>query len=147
MLEEVVSDPAYPHRPDAVADLADVRLKMGEYESAQALAEQALEMGATAAGCLVLGSLAFEYYRLDEAIGWFEQAIGASTAGDSSWLAAHQVLADVYAQRGESSAERVLHHALAALEHTDAGSEWRLPLQRHADWARAALGGNDRVLN
>jgi hypothetical protein len=41
----------------------------------------------------------------------------------------------------------VLHHALAALEHTDAGSEWRLPLQRHADWARAALGGNDRVLN
>jgi tetratricopeptide (TPR) repeat protein len=147
MLEEVVSDPAYPHRPDAVADLADVRLKMGEYDSAEALAEQALEMGATATGCLVLGSLAFEYFRLDDAISWFEQAISASSAGDAAWLAAHQVLADVYAQKGEGSAERVLHHALAALEHTDAGSEWRLPLERHVRWARETLGGHDRVLN
>lgn len=147
MLEEVVSDPAYPHRPEAVADLADVRLKMGEFDSAESLAEQALEMGATATGCLVLGSLAFEYYRLDDAVRWFEQAISASSIGDASWLAAHQVLADVYAQKGESSAERVLHHAVAALEHTEPGSEWRLPLQRHVEWARAALGGHDRVLN
>jgi tetratricopeptide (TPR) repeat protein len=146
-LEEVVSDPTYPHRPEAVADLADVRLKRGEYESAEVLAEQALEMGATANACLVLGTLAFEYYRLDDAIRWFEQAISASTVGDSAWLSAHQVLADVYAQRGEVSAERVLRHALAALEHTDGGSEWRLPLQRHVAWARGVLGGHDRLLN
>lgn len=147
MLEDVVSDPAYPHRADAVADLADVRLKLGEYESAEALAEQALEMGATGTSCLVLGNLAFEYYRLDDAVRWFEQAISASAAGDGIWLAAHQILTDVYAQMGEAYAERVLRHALAALEYTDAASEWRLPLEKHVAWARSVLGGHDRVLN
>jgi tetratricopeptide (TPR) repeat protein len=146
-LEDVVSDPTYPHRAEALADLADVRLKMGEYESAEALAEQALEMGATATACLVLGTLAFEYFRLDDAIRWFEQAISASAAGDSVWLSAHQVLADVYAHKGEGSAERVLHHAIAALEYTDPASEWKLPLQRHVGWARGVLGGHDRLLN
>ena len=147
LLTEVVSDPAYPHRAEAVADLADVRFKLGEYEAAGALAEQALDMGASASACLVLGNLAYEYYRLDEAIGWFEQAIGASEAGDPVWLAAQQVLADVFAQRGEGSAERVLHHAQAALAYTDAGSEWRLPLEYHVGWARGVLGGHDRLLN
>ncbi len=147
LLGDVVSDPAYPHRAEALADLADVRFKLGEYEAAEAVAEQALDMGATASACLVLGNLAYEYFRLDEAVGWFEQAIGASGAGDPVWLAAHQVLADVFAHRGEAFAERVLHHAVAALEHTDAGSEWRLPLERHVAWARQILGGHDRVLN
>ncbi len=147
LLTDVVSDPAYPHRAEAVADLADVRFKLGEYEAAEALAEQALDMGATASACLVLGNLAYEYYRLDEAIGWFEQAIGASEGGDPVWLAAHQVLADVFAQRGEGSAERVLHYAQAALAYTDTGSEWRLPLEHHIGWARTVLGGHDRLLN
>ncbi len=147
LLGEVVSNPAYPHRAEALADLADVRFKLGEYDRAEALAEQALEMGATASACLVRGNLAYEYYRLDEAIGWFEQAIGASASGDPVWLAAQQVLADVFAQRGESGAERVLHHAQAALEYTDVGSEWRLPLEHHVAWARSVLGGHDRLLN
>ena len=147
LLGDVVSDPAYPHRAEAVADLADVRFKQGEFEAAEALAEQALEMGATASACLVLGHLAYEYYRLDEAVAWFEQVISASGSGDPLWLAAHQVLADVFAQRGERGAERVLHHAQAALAYTDAGSEWRLPLERHAAWAREVLGGHDRLLN
>jgi tetratricopeptide (TPR) repeat protein len=147
LLGDVVSDPSYPHRAEAVADLADVRYKLGEYEAAAALADQALDMGATASACLVLGNVAYEYYRLDEAIGWFEQAIGASGSGDPVWLAAHQVLADVFFQRGETGAERVLHHAQAALEYTDVGSEWRLPLERHVAWARETLGGHDRLLN
>lgn len=147
LLGDVVSDPGYPHRAEAVADLADVRFKLGAFEAAEALAEQALEMGATASACLVLGHVAYEYYRLDEAVAWFEQAIGASGHGDPVWLVAHQVLADVFAQRGEGFAERVLHHAQAALAHTDAGSEWRLPLEGHLRWARGILGGHDRVVN
>ncbi len=147
ILGDVVSDPAYPHRAEAVADLADVRFKLGEYEAAEALAEQALDMGATASACLVRGNLAYEYYRLDEAISWFEKAIGACANGDPVWLAAHQVLADVFAQRGESGAERVLHHARSALEYTDVASEWRLPLEQHVAWARGVLGGHDRLLN
>lgn len=147
LLGDVVSDPGYPHRAEAVADLADVRFKLGAFEAAEALAEQALEMGATASACLVLGNVAYEYYRLDEAVAWFEQAIGASGHGEPVWLVAHQVLADVFAQRGEGFAERVLHHAQAALAHTDAGSEWRLPLEDHLRWARGILGGHDRVVN
>lgn len=147
LLGDVVSDPTYPHRAEAVADLADVRLKLGEFEAAQGLAEQALEMGATASACLVLGHVAYEYYRLDEAVGWFEQAIAASQQGDAVWLAAHQVLVDVFAQRGERFAERVVHHAQAALAFTDPGSEWRLPLEEHLRRGRATLGGFDRILN
>jgi tetratricopeptide (TPR) repeat protein len=147
LLGEVVSDPQYPHRGEALADLADVRLRLGDFDQAQAHAEQALELGATAPACLVLGGLAFEYFHLDEAVRWYEQALAASQTGDPSWLAAHQMLADVHAQRGDRAAERVLRHAMAALEHTETGSEWRIPLERHVLWARSLLGGHDRVLN
>ncbi|MEJ2288974.1 MAG: tetratricopeptide repeat protein, partial [Deinococcales bacterium] len=86
MLAEVVSDPTYPHRAEALADLADTRLKMGEFDAAEVLAQQALEMGATAAACLCLGNVAYEYFRLDDAISWFEQAVSASQPGDPVWV-------------------------------------------------------------
>lgn len=147
LLEDVLADEQYPHRAEALADLADVRLRLGDFDAAQRDAERALEMGAVAPACLVLGALAFEYYHLDEAVRWYEQALAASQTGDGTWVAAHQMLADVHAQRGDAAADRVLRHALAALEHTDAASEWRLPLEAHVARARALLGGHDRVLN
>lgn len=147
LLEDVLSDPRYPHRGEALADLADVRLRAGDFEQARSDAERALELGAIAPACLVLGALAFEYFHLDEAVRWYEQAVTASQAGEPSWVAAHQLLADVHAQRGDEAAERVLRHAAAALEHTDPGSDWRLPLEAHVARARAVLGGHDRVLN
>ena len=147
LLEDVLADAHYPHRAEAIADLADVRLRLGDFDDAQREAERALELGAVAPACLVLGALAFEYYHLDEAVRWYEQALAASQPGDGTWVAAHQMLADVHAQRGDGAADRVLRHALAALEHTDAASEWRLPLEAHVARARALLGGHDRVLN
>lgn len=147
LLAEVVSDPSYSHRAEALADLADVRFRRGEFESAQTLAEQALELGATAPACITLGNIAYEYYRLEEAASWFEQAVSASSAGDPFWVSAHQMLADVYAQMGEEHADQVLLHARAALEHTDPASEWYLPLTQIADEAKARLGGFDRLLN
>lgn len=147
LLSDVVSDPSYPHRADALADLADVKLRGGEYEAARTVAEQALELGSTAPACLTLGSVAFEYYLLDEAAGWFEQAVSASQPGDPLWTSAHQMLADVYAQKGDEHAARVLMHAKAALEYTPQGSEWYLPLARHVENAKARLGGFDRPLN
>lgn len=147
MLSEVVSDPTYPHRAEALADLADTRLKMGELDGAAVLARQALEMGATAAACLCLGNIAYEYFRLDEAISWFEQAVSASQPGDAVWVSAQQLLADAYSWRGEGMAERVLTHARLALAHTEPASEWYLPLRRHVAAAQAALGGHDRLLN
>ncbi|MEJ2668688.1 MAG: hypothetical protein P8Z81_16610 [Deinococcales bacterium] len=147
MLSEVVSDPTYPHRAEALADLADTRLKSGEFDGAEVLARQALEMGATATACLCLGNIAYEYFRLDEAISWFEQAVSASQPGDPVWVSAQQLLADAYAWSGEAMAERVLTHARLALEHTDPASEWYLPLRRHLATAKRLLGGHDRLLN
>ena len=147
LLTEVVSDPSYPHRGDALADLADVRLRYGDLEGAQHAAEQALELGATAAACLTLGNIAYEYYNLEEAVSWFEQAVSSSQPGDPYWVSAHQMLADVYAQMGEAHAAKVLMHAKVALEYTEPSSEWHLPLTQYVEEARAALGGHDRLLN
>ncbi|HZJ09846.1 MAG TPA: tetratricopeptide repeat protein [Trueperaceae bacterium] len=147
LLAEVVSDPSYSHRADALADLADIRLRNGEFEAAHVVAEQALELGATAPACLTLGNIAYEYYRLDEAASWFEQTISASQAGDPYWVSAQQMLADVFAQLGDDHAEQLLRHARAALEHTDASSEWHLPLTRYLEQAKRVLGEFDRLLN
>ena len=89
--------------------------------------------------------LRFDFFGTGDSPGTDEQADISGWTADA--MAAHQMLADVHAQRGEGAAERVLRHASAALEHTDAGSEWRLPLERHVVWARGLLGGHDRVLN
>ena len=147
VLADVVADESYPSRAIALSELADVHLRTGDVDRARMTAEQALEAGAVAPACLVLGALALEYYHLDEAVRHYEQALAASTPGDPNWLAAHQFLADVHAQRGPSAADRALRHALVALEHTDATSEWRLPLEAHVAWARNVLSGHDRLLN
>lgn len=147
LLSEVVTDPSYTHRAEALSDLADVALRRGDLEGAANLANQALELGATAPACITLGSVAFEYFRLDEATSWYEQAASASTQGDPYWVAAQQMLADVYAQMGDEYAPRLLQHAKAALDHTEPGSEWHLPLKKYVDDARSKLGGFERVLN
>jgi tetratricopeptide (TPR) repeat protein len=147
ILEAVVADEGYPTRALAISELADLYLRTGDLERARITAERALEAGAVAQACLVLGALALEYYHLDEAVRCYEQALAASTPPDPNWVAAHQLLADVHAQRGEAAADRALRHALTALEYTDPTSEWRLPLEAHVAWARAILGGHDRLLN
>jgi tetratricopeptide (TPR) repeat protein len=146
-LERVVADPSYPHAAEALADLADVRVRAGDLEAAQRDAERALELGAAGPANLVLGAIAYEYFRLDEAIRCYEQALSAALPGDPVWVAAHQMLTDLHAQRGEVGAEQALRHAQAALPYTDAGSDWRLPLEERILWARNLLGGHDRVLN
>ncbi len=147
LLSEVVTDPSYTHRAEALADLADVALRRGDLDGAANLANQALELGATAPACITLGSVAFEYFRLEEATSWYEQAASASQQGDPFWVAAQQMLADVYAQMGDEYAPRLLQHAKAALDHTEPGSEWYLPLKKYVDDARGLLGGFERVLN
>src|SRR5690606_10168174 len=147
MLNEVVSDPSYPHRADALADLADVRLRSGECESVQVVASQDHEPGDPAPCSKSHGNSSHEYYRLEEAAAWFEQAISASQLGDPYWVSAQQLFADVYAQLGDEYASRTLMHARSALEYTDPTSEWHLPLTQYVADARQRLGGFDRLLN
>lgn len=146
-LEELLLDPDYPHHGEATADLAEVRLRRGDLAAARETAMRALELGAVGPACLALGTIAFEYFDLDEAAGWLEQAASATAAGDPTWLASQQLLADVFAQRGAPAAERLLTHARLALAHTDPGSEWARPLQGHVRQARRWMGGFDRLLN
>lgn len=147
LLSEVVTDPSYSYRGEALADLADVYLRRGDLDGAANLAQQALELGATAPACITLGSVAFEYFRLEEATSWYEQAASASHPGDPFWVAAQQMLADAYAQMGDDYTPRLLQHAKAALTYTEAGSEWYLPLRQYVDDATTRLGGFERVLN
>lgn len=146
-LEEVLLDPDYPHHAEATSDLAETRLRRGDLPGARDIAGRALELGASASACLTLGTVAYEYFDLDEAIVWLERAVSATDPGDPNWVAAHQLLADVHAQRGPSAADLLLLHARQALEHTEVGSEWAGPLQGHVDRARRWLGGADRWLN
>lgn len=146
-LDEVLLDPDYPHRGEALADVAERHLRGGALPEAEQAARRALEAGAVAAGCFALGSIAYEYFDLDEAASWLEQAVSASSPGDPTWVTSHQLLADVFAQRGPEAAERLHTHARLALRHTDRGSDWHRPLQHYVERARALLGGHDRVLN
>lgn len=144
---EIAADEAYAFRADALADGADLLLRLGELDEAREAAEKALEEGGPPTACLTLGSIAFEYFRLDEAVTWFERAASASEPGDPTWVQAQQLLADVFAQQLPQQAERLLKHARAALEHTGTHSDWFLPLQQYVEVAQAHLGGSDRVLN
>jgi tetratricopeptide (TPR) repeat protein len=146
-LDEVVADLAYAYRADALADLAEVLFKLGSFDRAELLAQQALELGATATACFTLGSIAYEYFRLDEAVTWFERAASASEPGDPVWILAQQLLADVFAQKGPEVAERLVTHARAALAYTDPSNEWFLPLKGYLETAQRQLGGYRRVLN
>jgi len=147
VLGELLLDPDYPHHGEATADLAEARLRQGDLVAARTTATRALELGATGPACLTLGTVAFEYFDLDEAIVWLERAASAATTGDPTWLAAQQLLADVHAQRGPDAAAQLLMHARQALAWTEPGSEWQGPLERHVAQARAQLGGHDRWLN
>lgn len=144
---QVVEDEDYAFRGEALADQADLLLRRGDLDEARAAAERALEEGGPPTACLTLGSIAFEYFRLDEAVTWFERAAAAAAPGDPIWVQAQQLLADVFAQQLPEQAERLLRHARAALDHVGPHSDWYLPLQQYVEMAQAHLGGNDRVLN
>lgn len=147
LLADVLGDPDYPQRGEAFADLAECRFKAGALDDAEAAARNALELGAVALACLTLGNVAYEYFRLDEAATWFEQAVAASSVGDSAWLGAQQMLADIFSQQGPSAVERLHHHARAALAYTSPASDWYLPLQRYLSDASETLGSSGRLLN
>jgi tetratricopeptide (TPR) repeat protein len=146
-LDDLLSDPDYPHRADALADLADVHLRLGDLRAAQDAAERALAAGAEASACLTLGTVAFEYFDLHDAVAWLERAVATASEGDPTWLAAQHVLVDAHAQRGAVAAPDVVRHARAALEHADPAGEDAAALQAALVAARRQLGGRDRVVN
>ncbi len=146
-LRKVAADSDYEWRAEVLAELADLAFREGDNREAERLANEALALRPVATAYLCLGSIAFEYYRLSEAVSWFELAAGTATDGDPGWVAAQQLLADVFAQMGPDNADRLYLHAQAALKYTDARNDWYLPLRNHAENARRALAGQRRLVN
>lgn len=146
-LQEVMQNEDYPFRAEVYADLAEVAFRRGNFQEAERLAHVALDLGAVARACLSLGHIAYEYYRLDEAVSWFEQVVSASREGDTDWLSAQQMLADTFVQQGYKQPERVIHHAQAMLRYIPPGDEWRMILEHYIARAKELLGGHSRYLN
>ncbi|MDZ7703947.1 MAG: hypothetical protein U5L04_05615 [Trueperaceae bacterium] len=147
LLRDVLKDGDYPFRGDAYADLADITLRLGDADEARDLAEQGLELGATANASLCLANIAAELFLFDEAEMWLERTLSASSPGDEFWLAASQLLVDTLAQQGYPDPSRVIRHAERVLEHLPPSDEATLVLQHHIGEAKARLGGAKRWLN
>jgi tetratricopeptide (TPR) repeat protein len=147
-LERVLQHHEYPFIPEVHADIAECEYRMGRLPEAQALAEQALSMGAIVTANLVLGAIDMDYYHLDAALEHYGKALESSAPGSREFTLAHQMLADVLAQQGFTQPERILQHAKSALENIQANDEWHHTLQNYVQKAQLILeGGRGRMLN
>ena len=147
LLFETLRAEGYAYRAEVYADLAEVEYKLANLSAAAEHALRALDLGAVGSACLTLGSVAYEYYHLDEAISWFEKAVAACREGETDWLHAQQMLADIFVQQGFVRPERVVFHAELALKYLHEGDEWALILRGYAEQARELLGGHSRRFN
>lgn len=147
-LLETLGHPDYPYLPEVHADLAEAEYRLGRLQEAEASAQQALAQGATVPASLVLGSVALDYYHLDEALEHYRRVIAEAAPGSPEWVTAQQMAADVLAQQGFHEPGLIYQHASLALEHTDKGDEWYATLNDYLERAEKALhGGGQRTLN
>jgi tetratricopeptide (TPR) repeat protein len=146
-LELVLHDRDYIYRAEALAELAEVQQRLGDSELAAETAMSALALRPVPAAFMCLGSIAFDYYRLDEAVSWFEQALEAAEPESDHWIVTQQLLADVFAQMGPESAGRLYQHASTALRYTDSNNDWYLPLRTHQEAATKNLQLQQRLVN
>ncbi|MBB5234524.1 tetratricopeptide repeat protein [Deinococcus budaensis] len=147
-LEAVLSDPEYPYAPEVLADLAECDYRLGRLQEAQTAAEQALAQGAVIPASLVLGSVALEYYHLDEALEHYERVIREAAPESRDWVTGHQMAADVMAQQGFLNPAAAYAHAQQALAHTPESDDWHSTLRDHLTKAETLMGqGGGRMLN
>lgn len=147
-LQDTLSHDEYPFLPEAYADLAEAEYRLGRLSEAEASAQYALSQGATVPASLVLGSVALDYYHLDEALEHYERVVNEAAPGSRDWVTGHQMLADILAQQGFKDPGRVYHHASLALEHTERNDEWHATLSELMERAeREMQGGGKRTLN
>jgi tetratricopeptide (TPR) repeat protein len=147
LLHEALRAEGYAYRAEVYADLAEVEYKLANLGEATEHAQRALDLGAVVSACLTLGSVAYEYYYLDEAVSWFEKAAAATREGETDWLHAQEMLADIFVQQGYRHPERVVFHAELALKYLPPSEEWALILRGYVAHARTLLGGHSRRFN
>ncbi|ULH15123.1 hypothetical protein MF271_14355 [Deinococcus sp. KNUC1210] len=147
-LEQAAATPDYPFVPEVLADVAEAEYRLGRLHEAQMNAELALSQGAVVPASLVLGSVAMDYYHLDEALDHYERVAREAAPGTRDWITAQQMTTDIMAQQGFPDAAAAYAHAQQALEHTDPSDDWYGTLQDHLSKAEAQMGlGRGRTLN
>ncbi|GAA5533512.1 tetratricopeptide repeat protein [Deinococcus aluminii] len=147
-LEAALADPDYPYQPEVLADLAECDYRLGRLPEAQLAAEQALAQGAVVPASLVLGSVALDYYHLDEALDHYERVVREAAPQSRDWITGHQMAADVMAQQGFRDPAAAYAHAQQALEYTPESDDWHGTLQDHLKKAEAMMGQRSgRMLN
>lgn len=146
-LEAAAQDPDYPYQPEVLADMAECDYRLGRLTQAQQEAEQALAGGAVVPASLVLGSVAMDYYHLDEALEHYERVVREAAPESREWVTGHQMAADVMAQQGFRDPAAAYAHAQQALEHTPESDDWHVTLEEHLRKAGALLATGGRTLN
>ena len=149
-LHSALLEPSYPHKAEVRADLAELEYRLGNFDQAEREAKTALDLGAVVPASLLLANIAYEYYRLDEALEHYARALETAPEAGRDWVIAHQMTADTLVQLGWRSPERILHHASLALPQLDAADEWAITLDGYIERARqliAPSGSSSRTLN
>jgi tetratricopeptide (TPR) repeat protein len=148
-LQNALLEPNYPHKAEVRADLAELEYRLGNFEAAETQAKTALEMGATVSASLLLANIAYEYYRLDEALEHYQRAWEQAPEASRDWVISHQMTADTLVQLGWRNPESILHHASLALPHLEPADEWAITLQSYIERARQLLtpSAGSRTLN
>ncbi len=147
-LQEALGALDYPFAPEVHADLAESEYRLGRLAEAEASAQHALSQGAAVPASLVLGSVALDYYHLEEALEHYERVVREAAPGSRDWITGHQMAADVMAQLGFPDPGAAYAHAQTALEYTDPSDEWHATLHEHLDRAQTQLeSGRKRTLN
>jgi tetratricopeptide (TPR) repeat protein len=147
-LLESARDPNYAFRGEVYADLAEVEYRMGQFNEAEQAARVGLELGATVPASLMLANIAYEYFRLSEALEHYQRVLENAPEGSRDWVIAHEMIADTLVQDGWRDPDRIVHHAETALPHLELSDEWVVTLEGYIQKAKELLkGSNSRTLN
>lgn len=146
-LQEVLAFDEYPFLPEVYADLGEAEYRLGRLAEAEQNAQFALSQGATVPASLVLGSVALDYYHLDEALEHYERVIREAAPGTRDWVTGHQMAADILSQQGFRDPAGIYSHASQAIEHTDRSDEWYATLSDLMQRAEREMKGGGRTLN
>ncbi|CAM3425290.1 hypothetical protein DESA109040_12160 [Deinococcus saxicola] len=147
-LEVALNEPDYPYQPEVLADIAECDYRLGRMPEAQLAAEQALAQGAVIPASLVLGSVALDYFQLDEALEHYERVVREAAPDSRDWIIGHQMAADVMAQQGFPDPAAAIAHAQQALILTPESDDWHGTLQDLLARAQTLMGQQDgRMLN
>lgn len=147
-LEQALSYLNYPFLPEIQADTAECLYRMSQVSQARQFAEQAFAGGAEAAASLILANIAMDYYNLEEALEHYGCVIDQVTPGQSDWVLAHQMSADILAQQSFEQPEILIEHAKKALSYISESDDWHATLIAYIEKAQSLLGNShQRNLN